>query len=188
MKNGLAKFPFSIFAVVLVGLFVAVSAFVLARPTFSESATPSLATTQPDQPDGSINVTQHHNHDSRDGLFVDPAFTLANAANVTRDTNFSGIISGNVYGQPLYVEDGPGGQEMVIVGTESNNIYALNATTGAVIWQRNVGTPGTGLPCGNVVPEGIHGTPVVDLSTRSLYFNALVISSGLQQMIYSLNV
>jgi hypothetical protein len=183
MKNVLARHPFSIFAGVLVGLFVAVSAFVLAPPSFSVTA-------QSDQPDGSVNVTQHHNHDSRDGLFVDPAFTQAAAAGLTRDLNFSGVISGNVYGQPLYVENGPGGVAMVIVGTESNNIYALNATDGTVIWQRNMGTPGTGLPCGNVVPEGIHGTPVVDISTRSLYFNALTLPSAgvFRQMIYSVNV
>jgi hypothetical protein len=193
MKNVLPERSFPIIAVVLVGLFMAVSAFVLAPRSLSQSTTPPdvAAEAQPDQPDGiSVNVTQHHNHDSRDGLFVDPAFTLANAANLTRDLGFSGVISGNVYGQPLYVENGPGGAAMVIVGTESNNIYALNATTGSVIWQRNLGTPGTGLPCGNVIPEGIHGTPVVDVSTRSLYLNALTMPSAgvFRQMIYSLNV
>ena len=30
---------------------------------------------------------------------------------------------------------------IVIAVTESNNVYALNATTGAIVWQRNVGTP-----------------------------------------------
>ena len=30
---------------------------------------------------------------------------------------------------------------MIIAVTASNNIYALNATSGAVIWQRNLGTP-----------------------------------------------
>ena len=198
MNKVLARHSSSILVVVLVSLIVAVSAFVLVRPSFSESATAASDTVAALEPDGlSVNVTQHHNHDSRDGLFVDPAFTSANAANLTRDLNFSGVISGNVYGQPLYVEDGPGGQAMVIVGTESNNLYALNATTGSVIWSRlgttgpsPIGTPGTGLPCGNVVPEGIHGTPVVDLSTRSLYFNALTMpSTGVfRQMIYSVNV
>ena len=86
-----------------------------------------------------VNVTQHHNHDSRDGLYIDPAFTQASAANVTRDTNFNGTIVGNVYAQPLYIEGGPSGP-MVIAVTESNNVYALNATTGAIVWQRNVGT------------------------------------------------
>jgi outer membrane protein assembly factor BamB len=50
---------------------------------------------------------------------------------------------------------------MVIVMTESNNVYALDAITGAVIWQRNVGVPViSGLPCGNISPLGITGTPV----------------------------
>ena len=56
-----------------------------------------------------VNVTQEHNHLSRDGLYIDPAFTPANAANLTRDLNFNGTISGNVYAQPLYIEGGPNG-------------------------------------------------------------------------------
>ncbi|HEY7002103.1 MAG TPA: PQQ-binding-like beta-propeller repeat protein, partial [Candidatus Udaeobacter sp.] len=87
-----------------------------------------------------VNVTQKQNNLSRDGFYIDPAFTPSAAAGITRDVNFDGTISGNVYAQPLYIENGPGGAAMIIVVTESNNIYALNATTGAVIWQRNVGT------------------------------------------------
>src|ERR1700675_382150 len=62
----------------------------------------------------SANVTQHHNHDSRDGLYLDPLFTQAAAANLTRDLNFNGTIVGNVYAQPLYIENGPGGGASVI--------------------------------------------------------------------------
>ena len=58
---------------------------------------------------GQVNVTQFHNHDSRDGLYVDSAFTQSAAANVARDLNFDGTIVGNVYAQPLYIEGGPGG-------------------------------------------------------------------------------
>src|SRR5664279_4595629 len=50
----------------------------------------------------SVNVTQHHNNPSRDGLYIDPAFTMTAAVNLTRDLNFSGTIVGNVYAQPLY--------------------------------------------------------------------------------------
>jgi hypothetical protein len=137
-----------------------------------------------------VNVTQHHNNDSRDGLYVDPVFTLANAANITRDLTFNGTIVGNVYAQPLYVEGGPSGP-MVIAVTESNNVYALNATTGAIIWQRNVGTPITsGLPCGNINPLGITGTPIVDLPSRSLFFDAETTPSAgvFKHLIFSLNV
>ena len=90
---------------------------------------------------GAVNVTEHHNHDSRDGLYIDPAFTPTAAANLKRDTNFNGTISGNVYAQPLYIEGGPSGRAMIIAVTESNNVYALDAANGSVIWQRNVGVP-----------------------------------------------
>jgi FG-GAP-like repeat/PQQ enzyme repeat/FG-GAP repeat len=135
-----------------------------------------------------VNVTQEHNHLSRDGLYIDPAFTPANAANLTRDLNFNGTISGNVYAQPLYIEGGPNGA-MVIAVTESNNVYALNATTGAVIWQRNLGPAVTsGLPCGNISPLGITGTPVVDLASRSLFLDAMIDGATKKHFVYSLNV
>ncbi len=130
-----------------------------------------------------VNVTQHHNNLSRDGLYIDPTFTVAAAANLARDLAFDGTIVGNVYSQPLYIEGGASGP-MVIVATESNNVYALNATTGAIIWQRNAGTPSTGM--GNISPLGITGTPVVDLASRSLFFDAVV--SGPNNLIFSLNV
>ena len=43
-----------------------------------------------------VNVTQYHNHSSRDGLYIDSAFTQSAAANLTRDLNFSGTVVGNV--------------------------------------------------------------------------------------------
>src|SRR6266481_5229574 len=138
--------------------------------------------------DAQVNVTQEHNNLSRDGLYIDAAFTPAAAAGLTRDLNFDGTISGNVYAQPLYIEGGPSGP-IIIAVTESNNIYALNANTGTVIWQRNVGTPVTsGLPCGNINPLGITGTPVVDLPSRSLFFDAMVDGATKKHFIYSLNV
>jgi len=139
----------------------------------------------------SVNVTQHHNHDSRDGHYIDSFFLQAAAVNLKRDTSFIGTIFGNVYAQPLYIEDGPGGRAMVIVATESNNVYALDASNGSIIWQRNVGTPITsGLPCGNINPLGITGTPIVDLASRSLFFDAETTPTAgtFKHMIYSLNV
>ena len=138
--------------------------------------------------DAQVNVTQEHNNLSRDGLYIDAAFTPAAAASLTRDLNFNGTISGNVYAQPLYIEGGPSGP-MIIAVTESNNVYALNATTGTVIWQRNLGPAVTsGLPCGNINPLGITGTPVVDLASRSLFFDAMIDGATKKHFIYSLNV
>jgi hypothetical protein len=136
-----------------------------------------------------VNVTQKNNNPSRDGHYVDAAFTPGNAASLTRDTNFNGTISGNVHAQPLYIEGGQNGP-MVIVVTASNNVYALHADTGIEIWSRtDIGPAVTsGLPCGNINPVGIIGTPVVDLTSRSLFFDALISGNPIKHFIYSLNV
>jgi hypothetical protein len=140
-----------------------------------------------------VNVTQFHNHASRDGLYVDSAFTQSAAANLTRDLNFDGTIVGNVYAQPLYVEGGPGGSAMIIVATESNNVYALNAIDGTVIWERNVGppVPADDLDCSKLDPMGILGTPIVDLTSRALFLDAMITPDGgqtIKHLIFSLNV
>lgn len=78
---------------------------------------------------------------------------------------------------------------MVIVVTESNNVYALRGSTGAVVWQRNLGAPVTsGLPCGNINPLGITGTPVIHLPSRSLFLDAMIDGPTKKHFIYSLNV
>jgi outer membrane protein assembly factor BamB len=79
---------------------------------------------------------------------------------------------------------------MVIVVTASNNVYALHADTGVPIWSRtDIGPAVTsGLPCGNINPVGIIGTPVVDLASRSLFFDALIDGATKKHFIFSLNV
>src|SRR3981189_3295251 len=135
-----------------------------------------------------VNIPQKNNNLSRDGLYIDAAFTPGNAANLTRDLNFNGTISGNVYAQPLYIEGGPNGA-MVIAVTESNNVYALDADDGSIIWQRNLGPAVTsGLPCGNINPLGITGTPVTDLASRSLFLDAMLYGNPKKHVVYSLDV
>jgi outer membrane protein assembly factor BamB len=140
-----------------------------------------------------VNVTQFHNHDSRDGLYIDSAFTQSAAANLTRDLNFDGTIEGTVYAQPLYLDDGPGGGPTVIAVTESNNVYALDALDGTIIWERNVGpaVSADDLICTKFDPMGITGTPIVDLATRALFLDAMITPDGgttKKHLIFSLNV
>jgi len=69
---------------------------------------------------------------------------------------------------------------MLLVATENNFIQALDATTGKELWRRKVG-PAVfrgSLPCGNIDPLGITGTPVIDPSTQAIYFDAAVELSG----------
>jgi outer membrane protein assembly factor BamB len=143
--------------------------------------------------DAQVNVTQFHNHDSRDGLYIDSAFTPSAAAKLTRDLTFDGTISGNVYAQPLYIEGRPSGKAMIIVATESNNVYALDASSGSIIWWRNMGDPVSAddLICTKLDPIGITGTPVVDLASRALFLDAMITPDGgttKKHLILSLNV
>jgi outer membrane protein assembly factor BamB len=61
---------------------------------------------------------------------------------------------------------------MVIVATESNDIYALSASTGQLIWHQHPATPvpSTSLPCGNITPTvGITSTPAIDPANGELF-------------------
>jgi hypothetical protein len=77
--------------------------------------------------------------------------------------------------------------------TESNNVYALDAVDGSIIWERNVGPPvsAADLVCTKFDPMGITGTPTVDLDSRALFLDAMITPDGgptKKQLIFSLNV
>src|SRR6266566_4108233 len=74
-------------------------------------------------------------------------------------------LDGAVYGQPLLVGN------LVIAATEGDSVYALDQATGRVIWRRHVGTPVplSDLPCGNIDPLGITGTPVYNPASGLVY-------------------
>ena len=82
----------------------------------------------------------------------------------------SPTLDGAVYAEPVVL----GG--VVVVVTEGDSFYGLDATTGAVRWRTNVGTPvpRSSLPCGDIDPLGITGTPVIDASTGTVYAAAEV--------------
>ncbi len=77
----------------------------------------------------------------------------------------SELLDGALYAQPLVVGD------RVLAFAESNSVYALDTSSGAVAWKINLGepVPGNELPCGNIDPSGITGTPVVDVAAGTVY-------------------
>ncbi|MGH3443873.1 MAG: PQQ-binding-like beta-propeller repeat protein [Nocardioidaceae bacterium] len=74
-------------------------------------------------------------------------------------------LRGAVYGEPLLV----GGT--LIVATERNYVYGLDPRTGRHRWRVHLGAPQplSGLPCGNIDPLGITGTPAYDHRTGSVF-------------------
>jgi hypothetical protein len=90
-------------------------------------------------------------------------------------------LDGAVYAQPLVV----GGH--VIAVTENDSVYALDPGSGSVLWRQHLGTPVrlSTLPCGNIDPLGITGTPAFDSATGSLFFVAEV--AGPHHVLFALD-
>jgi hypothetical protein len=143
-------------------------------------------------PAAAENVTAYHNGIRRHGAYVVPTLTLQAAATMHVDTAFKGAVTGNVYAQPLFWRASGVKPGEVIVATESNVVEALNSATGAVLWSTTLGTPVplSALPCGNIDPEGITGTPVIDAATGTLYVDALVdtTANGPRHDVFALDV
>jgi len=104
-----------------------------------------------------------------------PAFTGSLTA------GWSAALDGAVYAEPLVVHG------RVIAATEGDSVYALDPSTGAVVWRRNLGTPVplSTLPCGDIDPLGITGTPAFDPATGSLFAVAEV--TGPKHVLYALD-
>jgi outer membrane protein assembly factor BamB len=110
-------------------------------------------------PVSSADWTMYHANTMRTGF-------VANTPDPTRLTNlWKQPLDGAVYGEPLVV-DGE-----VIVATEHDSLYALDAQSGRIRWRTQVGTPvpHSDLPCGDIDPLGITGTPVYDPQTGLVF-------------------
>jgi outer membrane protein assembly factor BamB len=104
-----------------------------------------------------------------------------------KDTTFTATTSGAMWAQPLYWDAGAGGKDLVITATESNEVSALDAATGAMVWKKTLAPPVSGgLPCGSIMPLGVTGTPVIDPATKTLYVAAM--TSGPKHQIFALGL
>jgi polyvinyl alcohol dehydrogenase (cytochrome) len=71
-----------------------------------------------------------------------------------------------IWSQPLLLGD------RVYVATVADDVYALEASSGQVVWEKSLGTPVPSgeLPCGDIKPTvGVVGTPVIDLELGALF-------------------
>jgi len=126
---------------------------------------------------------------------VNPSETVLTPSNLTVGTFsklYATAVDGQIYTQPLYVPNvavtggaQAGTHNLVIVGTEHDSLYAIDAISGVIVWQTSFLT--TGLAgATTITPEpaadsgstnttpwiGITGTPVIDGMTNLLYVAA----------------
>jgi outer membrane protein assembly factor BamB len=144
-------------------------------PTGSTAAIPSTSAARPATA-GAAWVT-YHRDTARSG--VDPS---SPAAGTVTEGWRSPTLDGAVYAEPLVIGD------QVLVATENNSVYAIDATTGAVRWTRHLGQPiaGGSLPCGNIDPSGITSTPVADPATDTVWVTTF--EQPAHHVLYSLHL
>ncbi len=137
-------------------------------------------------------VLTYHNDIHRSGLDAgELALSPDSVSNATFGLRFNLATDGKVDAQPLYagaVTVGPNGarSNLLIVATEHDTVYAFDADTGAVRWQRSLllasETPSDDRGCSQVTPEiGVTATPVIERlnnGTGRIFVVAMSKSSG----------
>lgn len=108
------------------------------------------------------NWTTYHYTQDRQGR--DPNIPTASGG---LSTAWRAHLDGAVYAEPLVVYG------KIIAVTENDTVYALSLA-GKVLWKHHLGTPvpRSELPCGNIDPLGITGTPIFDATHHALYLAA----------------
>jgi hypothetical protein len=150
-----------------------ISSFLLALAVVAAWCAPAEAQQQ--------SVLTYHGDAARSGDFVVPALTWQNAPSLRVDNTFDAHVDGHLYAQPLYWRDPNNSQNaLLLTASESNVVQAFDAQSGKEVWRRAVGrpVPRSALPCGNISPLGITGTPVIDPATQAIYFDAAVDEAG----------
>jgi outer membrane protein assembly factor BamB len=136
-------------------------------------------------------ILTYHANAARSGNFVVPSLTWQHAHAVHLDRSFRALVSGQVYAQPLYWHPPQARSGILLIATENNIVYALDAETGKEVWQRTLGQPvaRSSLECGNIDPLGVTGTPVIDPASNALYLDAAVEgSAGPRHLIFALSL
>ena len=154
-------------------------------------------------------VTTYHNDLSCSGVnSTETILTPANVKTGSFSKRFSTAVDGKVYAQPLYVPSvtvvggaQAGTHNLVLVATQHDSLYAIDADSGAVVWQTSFTASGlsgatsiTSMPSADsnsndTSPEiGVCGTPVIDPATKMLYVAAKTkqVVSGANHYVYTL--
>ncbi len=125
-------------------------------------------------------VSQNNLRDNWDPS--EPALTAAALQNGSFGRIFKTSVNGQVYSQPLVIGN------TLVVSTENDWVYGLNATTGAILWKTSLGTPYHITSCNDLTPNiGVTSTGVYDPSTGTVYVMGLVHETNWEWHQFGLN-
>jgi hypothetical protein len=146
-----------------------------------------------------VSVWTNHNDNARTGANLSE--TILNTLNVNVNQFgklFAYSVDASVYSQPLYIPNvaisGVGTRNVLYIATMNDSVYAFDAdatTASQPLWMVNFTNPGAGItpvPSDDVEiastshnisgPIGIEGTPVIDQSSKTMYFVARTKENG----------
>jgi hypothetical protein len=133
-------------------------------------STQAIAATTP--PNGA--VLTWHNDNFRTGWQQQETILTTSTINSLRISHQL-VLLDQVDAQPLVIPSFINGHDVVFVADESNWVYQIDATTGTILKQVNLGRPVPAPPtCGNGVNVGISSTPVIDWTSQTLFVVAYV--------------
>jgi hypothetical protein len=155
---------------------------------------------------GTLNVLTRAYDNRRSGAnTAESILTPSNVGSGNLGRLFQVQVDDEVYAQILYASAVPlpgGSRNVIYVATANNSIYAIDADTGVVIWQKNYTTAfvstATAPTWQQVGPQtnppgcpayhshvGLIATPVIDASTSKMYFVTHTIENG--SMVYRIH-
>jgi hypothetical protein len=175
---------------------IAEDRFVTATGSYSAAATLSgsaawimqvVALRNASQAPTGVDVVTHHNDVQRTGWnSQETVLTASNVSSATFGLLHSVAVDDQVDAQPLVLTNQSisgvqGARTVIYVATEGNTVYAIDASSGTVLLQRNFGTPVPKAAFGycdfNPAHIGINSTPVIDRAAGML-FVAIYTSNG----------
>lgn len=125
----------------------------------------------------SVNVLTHHYDALRTGWNDRETVLSASNAGQIQLQNSVGLDE-QVDAQPLLVTSqtiaNQGVHDVIYIATENNGVYAIDAGSGAILINRNLGTAVSinnllGQCNNNSAVVGINSTPAIDLTTQTMY-------------------
>ena len=128
-------------------------------------------------------VLTYHNDSARSGAFTQETSLMPSVVNSSQFGKLrSYSVDGQIYAQPLFVpqlEVNGATHNVVFVATENDTVYAFDAdgTQTSPLWQVSLGVPSPRNDSEGISPVlGITSTPVIDITTNTMYVVATTTS------------
>jgi hypothetical protein len=134
-------------------------------------------------------VTQHYDVQRTGWNSQETILTASNVNSATFGLLHSVAVDDQVDAQPLVLTNQPisgvsGNRTVVYVATERNTVYAIDASSGAVLLSKNFGTPVPQSVLGNcnnnTIHIGINSTPVIDRAAGMLFVVTYTLNGSVQ--------